>query len=96
MGKGMYHSVLLEQLLSLSREFDRQNSNLPSFVTSAYFNACGASDDLVPETYPNHSYSVLFQQSLGELDEFEDPGVVVERVVFCSNQLHYHRYLITT
>jgi hypothetical protein len=37
------------------------------------------------ETYTDQSYAVLGEGFAGEVDEFEDPGVVVEGVVFYSS-----------
>lgn len=39
------------------------------------------------ETDAQHADAGLgIQDFLGEVDEFEDPGVVVERIVFCKRQ----------
>jgi hypothetical protein len=37
----------------------------------------------MPKTYTNNSYAILFEQLLRELDQFQNPGVIVEGIVLC-------------
>lgn len=79
-----YQFFQSEQLFALVRQPMRQHSNLPSRLVSADFYPQRASDDLVSKAHANETYSVVGKHLLRELDESQDPRVVVEGVVFCT------------
>jgi len=62
----------------------RRHADLPPALTPADFLPKGTTDDLVAETDSDQPHSVLFEEDfLGEIDQFEDPDVVVEGVETC-------------
>ena len=82
MGKGTYQGVLLKNLLPLCSQLYRQHRDLPPIITASDFCSCRSSEDLVTETYTDDADAVLFEQFFCEVDELQDPWVVVEGVVF--------------
>ena len=82
-----HQSVLLEHFLAFGGQFDRQDSDLPPIVAPPDASAQRAPKDLVPEADANNAYAVLLQHLLRELNELQNPWIVVEGVVFCEVSL---------
>lgn len=75
------HLLDPKYLLSLLRELHRRNTHLPALIAAVYFGAHSATDDLVAEADADETDSVLGQDFLNKLDEFYDPGRIVEGVL---------------
>ena len=73
---------LLENLFSPFGEIDGEDRCLPSLFAAVDFNVQRAPDNLMAEAYPDYANSVLCQDLLGEVDELDDPGYVIEGVTF--------------
>lgn len=74
--------IHLEYLTPLGRESYWDDGDFPASIAASHLGVHCPSDDLVPETDPNQPNSVLLKHSLGEVNEFENPRVVVEGIVF--------------
>lgn len=73
-----YHLVETKHLLAFVRQVDLCDGDFPPLVALADAGADSAADDLVAEAYADDANAAGFKGSLGEVDEFQDPRVVVE------------------
>lgn len=73
-----YKRVLLKYLLALCGQLDRQHCNFPSAVASSHLDPCCPSDDLMPKAHTDDSYTILLQNLFRELDQFQDPRVILK------------------
>lgn len=83
-GKESHQCVLLENLLPLRSQLNRQHRHLPPTLTPTHLDARRPPDDLMPKAHTNHPHAILLQKLLRELHQLEDPRVVVKRVVLCT------------
>lgn len=78
-----YERVLLKHFFAFRSQLDRQHGDFPPVVAPPDARAQRAPQDLVPEADADDADARLLKQSLCERDELQDPGGVVEGVVFC-------------
>lgn len=82
-----YQLILSKQLLSLLRQIHVAYRNLPSRVISANLGSERASDDLMPIADSQNLYTLIIYSLFCIFDQFQNPRVVVKRVVLCKNEL---------
>lgn len=82
-----YQLILSKQLLSLLRQIHVAYRNLPSRVISANLGSERASDDLMPIADSQNLYTLIVYSLFCIFDQFQNPRVVVKRVVLCKNEL---------
>jgi hypothetical protein len=79
-----HQSILLEYFFAFGRQFNRQNSDLPPVIAPPDASAQRAPKDLVPKADTNDADAVLLQHFLRKLNKLQNPGIVVEGIVFCK------------
>lgn len=73
--------IHLEYLTPFGRESDWDDGDLPSFLTACDLGVHCPPDDLVSETDPDQPHSVLLKHPLSEINEVENPRIIVEGIV---------------
>jgi hypothetical protein len=83
--KAKTHNFLQsKQFLALLSQLHRRHTDFPTSLTPSDLLSQSAADDLMAETDPDQTHSVLLKENLlGEIHELEDPDVVVEGVETC-------------
>jgi hypothetical protein len=82
-----YKRILLEHVLPLGGQFNRQDGDFPAVVRPSDTRSQRTPEDLMPEADADDADAVLLQQLLRKVNQLQNPGVVVERVVFWVSQL---------
>lgn len=81
--KRTYQLLHPKKPLPLLRQRNIHDRNLPAHLTPIHLDIQSTANNLMSKANPNHPHTVLREDLLRKLDEFQDPRVVVESVIFC-------------
>ena len=73
-----HHLILFEELLADFSKIHGKNSDLPACIVAAHWRAHCSSDDLMAKADADYSDAILAQQFLCELNQLDDPRIVVK------------------